>query len=195
MNTIKEQLEWIVRFAMWSDAAMAEDFFFIGANKIEELHPTVIDELEITSLNLTTQSNTDNIRTFGFDRDIDDKVQKVFGIEFSNARDCGTSGDNICAEFSLSKTKQLGPNICAELLSLIEVTCRVEMRVDMLDGHPIILGIIGTISSLEFRAIDHRTSETEIQSVTNSTVQKLQALAKLCEKSENYVPFDDLISQ
>ena len=195
MNTTNEQLEWIVRFAICADAAIAAEIGFVSASKTEELSLADLDEMEMSSLCLTTQTKSDNNRTFAFDRNIEDVVEKVFGFDFSNARDCGTSGDNIRAEFSLSKTKQLGPNICSKLLSLIEITCKLEMHVDMLDGHDIELAIIGAVKSVEFRAIDEGTSEAEIQTAINSTIQQLQALAELCEKSGNYVPFDDLILQ
>jgi|GEM_PF-6237097 len=55
MQTVEDKLIWIANFAIMSDAALEAEIGFVGAAKSEELHHTVVDELEMSSFGFKTR--------------------------------------------------------------------------------------------------------------------------------------------
>jgi len=93
MQDYLEKLRWIVDASLWADAAIAAELEFVGAPMDGKLHPTALEELSFTSLTLDTKVCKNGQRVFGFERCLDESVQKVLGFDFGDVHDLGTEGN------------------------------------------------------------------------------------------------------
>ncbi len=194
MQTTEEKLLWIAQLAIASDAAIEANLGFVGTANMDDVDPSVSDEMEMSGFGFKTLVAPTGERVFGMDRSMNEDVQRILGFDLSPAQDNGSQDDHVSFTCTMRPTNLFGPAICSALATNWDICFGFDRQSERIDEGAITLLAYGLLTNAWVKPKGDTIDETKLDEALNDAVVRVQLLVGKCTERGDYSPFKEIIA-
>lgn len=194
MQTTEEKLLWIAQLAIASDAAIEADLGFVGTANMDDIDPSVADEMEMSGFGFKTLIAPTGERVFGMDRSLNEDVQRMLGFDLSRAQDNGSLDDQVSFTCTMRPTNLFGPAICSALATDWDICLGFDTQSEAIDEGAITLFAHGMLTNAWVKPKGDTIDESKLDEALDDAVVRVQLLVNKCTEHGDYSPFKEMIA-